>query len=296
MNKRIKSKTLKKTNSSRHKKILNEISQHFTIKRLEYADGYFLFNFGDKAVCYFSLKDTPDWEFGIWLFEDKFQIFGEHVDLIDKFKPSRTYVSHDNDLNGFIEEVKNIRDNPKLYFVDSYTGNALVAYEEKTFEGDDDIYYSGYQVVREFNEETKLWDIIKKDESITQEDYVNKEYEEYQKEKMERIENEKNDRIYAFNFFNELPNLFEEVLAVGIHDCNKGGLSCSPRYDIKVVLNPDLTQDAFDKLYDELYDLIREKNYSKEKTTYEHQFSLFGCFDELSDIKNCDYKFLKVAN
>ncbi len=82
--------------------------------------------------------------------------------------------------------MKKISENPKLYFVDSLTnGDALIPY--KKYGDGDNIWFDGYQVKRLFNEKTNLYDKFVIDESITQEDFVNIEYEEYQKEKQKKI-------------------------------------------------------------------------------------------------------------
>jgi len=294
MNKRITKKHKKIKNMKKQNIILNELSKHFKIINKNFKNGYFIFSFGENSVCHFSIKETPDWLYGIWLDDNNnFSIFGEHVDLIDKFKPSRTYLSFKNDLKGFIEDVKNISNNPKLYFVDSLTnGDALVPCEK--YGDNDNIWYIGYQVERIFNEETNCYNKYVINESITQEDFVNKEYEKYQKEKQERLENEAFDRKYAFKFFKELPNTLENIIAVGIIDGNREGFKSYPRYRLKIVVDKELSKEKFDELYNTLEQLIWDKSHNEEeKITSEHQFSFFGCYDNLECIKNCNYKYYK---
>ena len=130
----MKKRLLKKLNKQRIENILNKItSNNFNITSKIFGNGYFIFSFGYNTVCHFYLKQTPLWKYGIWLDgKNGFQIFGEHEWLIDKFKPSRTYLSYNNDINGFLQEVKLISENLKLYFVDSLTsGDVLVAYEKE---------------------------------------------------------------------------------------------------------------------------------------------------------------------
>lgn len=278
-------------NLERHGVILNEISKHFTIKSKEFSQWWN----NENDSCYFYLSETPKWKYAIRLEEadNEFVIFGEHEELIDKFKPSCTYLDYENEIERFIEEVKKIAENPKLYFVDSMTyGEALEPWVEHKC-GAGDITYAGYQVIREYNKETKLWDKFRRDESITQEDFVNKEYEEYQNKKLQEIKEIEHDRQYAFSFFKELINISDEIVAVGIVDKNKGGWRCSPRYDIKVVVNKNISDEKLDKLYDDLEELIYNKNCLDEVKTSEHRFSIDDCYDNLDDIKNCDYKYYK---
>ena len=276
-------------NLERHEIILNTISKYFTIKNKEFKQWWN----SENDICYFYLEDTPNWKYAIRLEDEQnFVIFGEHEELIDKFKPSCTYLDCENDVESFIKEVKQIAENPKLYFVDSMTyGEALEPWTEHKWV-EDDISYSGYQVVREYNEETKLWNKFRRDESITQEDFVNKEYNEFYKSKLQRLEDEDFDKEYAFDYFQELVKQ-DNIIAIGIKDNNKGGWRHFPRYSIYVVINENnFTQESFNDFYDELKDTIRENNY-KNRKTYEHQFTLEDCFNDLDDIKDCDYKYYK---
>jgi len=291
----MKKRFIKKKNKQRLEHILNQIkNNNFTITNKIFGNGYFIFTFGQNTVCHFDLKETPLWKYGIWL-DGKygFQIFGEHEWLIDKFKPSRTCLSYKNDINEFLQKVKLIKENPKLYFVDSLTsGDVLVAYERVDW-GNEEFSYKGYQAIREYNEETQLWDKFRRDESITQEKYVTMKYDKFMEEKLQTEENHKFDRKFAFNFFKELPNMFSNIEAIGVYDRDKNGWKCSPRYDIKVLVDKGISKEEIDELYGELEDLIFNKNFSKERKSYEHQFSFMGCYDNIKDIKDCDYKYYK---
>lgn len=294
MKKRLKNKLLKNANTNQQNKLLKEISKHFTIKEKQFGNGYFIFSMGINAVCHFELVDTPGWRYGIWLDGKKYRVFGEHNDLIDKFKPSATYVSFDDDLSSFIDVVKKIKENPKLYFVDSLTrGEALVAFEQ--YKHGKDVYYEGYQVKRLYNESTELWDIIVRDETITQEAFVEKEYSEFQAEKEKKAKEFEEDKQYAMNFFKELPNLDKDILAVGVFDSNKKGFICNPRFDLRIILSPGFSEKEFEEKFYEIDKLIHEKNYANERKGWENRFELSDGYDDVEDIKECDYQFFKTA-
>jgi len=289
----MKKRLRKKHNKSRLENILIKVSEKFTITKKTFGNGYFIFSFGQNTVCHFTLKETPLWKYGIWLTKQGYQIFGEHEWLIDKFKPSATYLSFENEIDSFLEKVKVISDNPKLYFVDSFTdGNALVAYEKEDW-GDGEFSYKGYQCVREFNEETQLYDKFRRDESVTQQEYVEKQWNKFVEMERQTNETHEFDRLFAFNFFEELPNMFSDIKVVGIRDENKNGFTRSPRYNIKVLIDKNISQDDLDNLYEELDNLIHKKNYSVKRKSYEHQFSLIGCYDHIKDIRDCNYKYYK---
>lgn len=293
MNKRIKHKHLKSNNLKRQESILNQLSQQLTIINKSFGNGYFVFDMGVNSVCHFQIKETPQWQYGIWLNKNKFQIFGEHVELVDKFKPSRTYLSFDNNLIGFIEKVKDISNNPELYFVDSMNdGYALIPFEKHVDE-DGYIYCNGYQAVREYNGKNDVDDKLRRDETITQENYVNKQSKKFYDRKEQELKDEDSDRIYAFNFFKKLPNLINEIVVIGIQDNNRNGWRSSPRYDIKVVVDKGTNQERFDKIFEEVNDIIWNKDISEDKKTYEHGFTLKGCYDDLKVIKKCHYKYYK---
>lgn len=80
--------------------ILNDAG--FTVKNVQGLDGYFIFNFGEKSVYHFNIKEIKNWKFGLWIVDTtdddghdiySISLFGDKVDWIDKFKPSATPVT-----------------------------------------------------------------------------------------------------------------------------------------------------------------------------------------------------------
>lgn len=293
MKKRIKQKMQKIKNANRQEHILHQIAQHFTIQSKVFGNGYFIFSMGASSVCHFELKETPDWLYGIWLHDTGYEIFGEHGDLIDKFKPSRTYVSVENNVNAFIDKIKAIQANPILYFVDALTGSALEAYKEHP--SPEGTWYTGYQVVREYNKETGFWDTYKRDTAITQEAFVKEKYEEHLREKQELEEQKELDRTFAFEFFKKLPHQFEEIQAVGVEDRNQKGRVCSPRYQLKLVVDVDCSQEKIDTLFERVDALVHEKNYGEGMKYYDHTFDLHGVYDDARILRNCHYQYKKTS-
>jgi len=72
--------------------------------------------------------------------------------------------------------------------------------------------------------------------------------------------------------FLENYNIFPDIKVVGIRDGNKNGWRCSPRYDIKVLV---------------------DKSISDDKLSFEYSFSFMGLYDDYEDVKYCDYKYYK---
>ena len=110
----MKKRQLKKWNKKKIEKILDVIKHSgYTIIRPRFGSGYFVFSFEANSVCWFQLKEIPDWKFGIWITaskyirnnqEKKFSIFGENIYCIDKFKPSASTLSETN-LSDFLREL-----------------------------------------------------------------------------------------------------------------------------------------------------------------------------------------------
>jgi hypothetical protein len=74
----------------------------FTISNVKELDGYFIFNFGEKSVYHFDIKEIKNWKFGLWIVDTKddngfdiyrITLFGDKEDWIDKFKPSAVPVT-----------------------------------------------------------------------------------------------------------------------------------------------------------------------------------------------------------
>ena len=105
--------------------------------------------------------------------------------------------------------------------------------------------------------------------------------------------NHEHDKLFAFKFFRELPNIFPDIKVVGIRDGNKNGWRCNPRYDIKVLVDKSISYEEVDKLYNELENLIISKNDSDDKLSFEYSFSFMGLYDDYEDVKYCDYKYYK---
>ena len=100
---------LKKYNQKRHLEIVEQLP--FTLTNHTFGSGYFIFDMGPNVVSWFWLRELPDWKFGIWLGKNSsFEIFGQAIAMIDKFKPSRSELSYKDDLAGFVKDVCKIID------------------------------------------------------------------------------------------------------------------------------------------------------------------------------------------
>lgn len=65
-----------------------------------FGNGYFIFEFGEDSVCHFKIKGLKRWQFGLWIKQHNdnenyvIDLFGEHEDYIDKFKPVATKIKY----------------------------------------------------------------------------------------------------------------------------------------------------------------------------------------------------------
>lgn len=266
MKKRLRRKQAKKLskieaiiNRKKIDAILSQLAP-LTPHNLQYADGYFIFHSGNSSILYFDIQETPDWEYGIWLngTGDGYQIFGEHRLLIDKFKPSRTYLSYQG-VSLFKEHVLKIQQNPILYFGDaSYSGMLLQPDAGDDFEG---LEMDEIQLVAQTA------------------------YDEYLSTEQEEKQFNEDARAHAFRFFQEIANS-PNVAEVAISDKNKlWGLSVSPRYDVFIKPVNGASAEEVNAIYDEFHRMEYEHDYPRKEGRFflnEHQFRyqhLYRSFD-----------------
>lgn len=116
---------------------LEENPVHFS--DIQYLDGYYIFGYGTNSVVHFHVDECPGWKFGIWWNKregdnDAFtgEFFAQLEEEIDKFKPSRSEISANIQVNlsqtamchayGAAEQIRFIRDEPYLAFCRDYNG------------------------------------------------------------------------------------------------------------------------------------------------------------------------------
>ena len=136
MNKR----QLKKRNKKIHNNILSFIP--YEIESKVFGSGYFIFEFEEAGVCWFYLKEFPKWKFGIWL-NDKgtgYEIFGQGIASIDKFKPSASVIGTD-DINEFVDD---------LYVLDATLNGDDTKFSE--YVGDDNINEAYDREIQKIND------------------------------------------------------------------------------------------------------------------------------------------------
>ena len=128
--------------------VFNELRREGLIPvNVQFLDGYFIFEKGEDAVVHFKIKGVNKWKFGMWIdindVNEAVQVFAQHIDYIDKFKPSRStfceVVSRETLLGvtkkksnshwayyRIIKMVKHIKNNPRLAFVQEGTYSKYV--------------------------------------------------------------------------------------------------------------------------------------------------------------------------
>lgn len=205
------------------------------------------------------LKELPEWLFGfeLHLNESTLTFFGEHQWLVDKFKPSRCYVSYEalsvsNFTDSFEEvlaELKDIQAHPIRHFGAS-------------------LYYG---------------------DPISDEQ-AQKEYEEM---KFERRFNKRFDRqtqACFFDFFKKLPQKHPEILAVGITDRHKiSTYRIYPRYVVRILISKETTDAVVDSIYAWIETLDVAGVFKGDRI----QFRLDGVYDESKALKKCHYVYKK---
>lgn len=128
--------------------VFNELRNEGLVPvNVQFSNGYFIFEKGEDAVVHFKIKGVNKWKFGMWIdindVDKAVQVFAQHIDYIDKFKPSCStfceVVSRETLLgitkkksNSYwayyriIKMVKHIKNNPRLAFVQEGTYSKYV--------------------------------------------------------------------------------------------------------------------------------------------------------------------------
>lgn len=133
-----------------HNSIIGKLEEAtgLKIKEKEFYNTYFLFKGIENSKSWFVFEGLDDFEFAIWINKPKMrkgchhsyssiQLFGEFTELIDKFKPSRTYFSIEGNENVIVEQsiefIKDLQKNRKYNFVNSmlnWSYGATLDYEQ----------------------------------------------------------------------------------------------------------------------------------------------------------------------
>lgn len=266
MNKRQKLKAKKKQNMARMTSILSAISDCFSPHSLRHGDGYALFTFGPHSVCHFSLRETPDWRYAVWLLDEGYYVFGDHRSLVDKFKPSRTHVS-ERDVDNFCSHVRRIIEDPRREFVLS------LRFGEEP-EGETEADKLAYV-------ESRFYDFFER-EALT-----------------ERLHQELLPRM--LHFLQEKANEIPDVHGFLVRDMSSPDYHSYPRYHVDVVL-PDSWSDeqdqvepfyqSIDTMFWDEGDAIRTHLDEQDVSTLNpHAFELYGAYYGMPESSSSKHPF-----
>lgn len=156
----------KRQTKKRNKKFLESIldSLPWNVSDATFGNGYFLFKFGDNTVCHFRLKEFPDWKFGIWLTvtnKIEFQIFGELICLIDKFKPSRTFISEES-VEKFVSALSSDSDDMKEHLSAGKEESKRLAIQQSFY---NECHTAMLRAIRRINETLDGVEIVLEDQN-----------------------------------------------------------------------------------------------------------------------------------
>lgn len=93
------------TNKEIREAIFKELKEYqMEVINPSVGNGYYLFDFGEESVVHFHIKGCKRWLWGIWITHDdkenktNIDLFGEHEDYIDKFKPTQTAIAVETNI------------------------------------------------------------------------------------------------------------------------------------------------------------------------------------------------------
>lgn len=95
---------MRKTNKEIKEAIFKELEEYqMEVINPSVGNGYYLFDFGEESVVHFHIKGCKRWLWGIWITHDEnktnIDLFGEHKDYIDKFKPTQTAIAVETEIS-----------------------------------------------------------------------------------------------------------------------------------------------------------------------------------------------------
>lgn len=276
------------------KQKFNEIKGRIPYLELDgISDTYFVF---DQNVLYFHSTKTPSFQYALWdNYDGTVTYMGEHKELIDKFKPSRTPVST-KDVEEFIKDFKLIEADPVQAFVASLCDFPFhfPAYEEDKYG-----YICGYQAIYDCERDEKFQDFF-----IDKDEFIQKEFREYWGKKRKR--QQEKQAVY-WKMLKDIPESFLEsklIRGVGLIDKNiEWGGHCSPRYDLCIVVDiryamqrkigNDAAFAEIDRIQDQWNSWLREQDF---ESFFSHEFELIPIrrfFTSTDKLSRCRYKWVK---
>lgn len=242
----------------------------YTPTDISIGDYYFISDMGDCGNVHFHIKELPGWKFAMWIgwYEKEqkgdrnrlvLQLFTQHEDYIDKFKPSRSYYKIDFTYEDIFAQPKEYRYLEIKWLLDHIKHNNAVAYVHNAIcWGPDDYcpenYYRKFIELKFSNYKRKLNNMWKDVRPL------------YNKIKI------------------PLMNQYSIVNRVEIIDNNTADSECSPRWDMniyfnKVYDNDDKQQEAESEL---LYKFFK-------KNLYMYDNIYIQCYNEACNLKRYTY-------
>lgn len=231
-------------------KLFKYLSKHknvsFNACNVEYNSGYFIWYYGQNRIVEFSIKELPDWSFGLWWLsevEDRDEIkgilFAQFTEEIDKFKPTASRIQCD------------------VKFVNNKIVNAKDAYETISF-----IYNEPYKAF--------AIDVCCEHSDITEEDAHNV-YNSYVelKQKEAVITSQNNSRM-----IDEILEIWHDEIERGAAFLSDYGKCISPRHEIVVNGNDERwsnfrtgtygLEDIDEECYNEFIEIRQECDYKAD--------------------------------
>lgn len=140
-------------------KQVKKVSKQYGAKGFITLDCYFIYRFSKNSVIHFTLPNN--YKVGIWL--DNKTVFAEHLDQLDKFKPSAVEFAEVFttmvDIENFIKKVSNLRN-------DEYDESYVKEIKEIA-----ELNREGYQYLRNMDGVERL-DVIHNPNSILPHKYI----------------------------------------------------------------------------------------------------------------------------
>ena len=191
---------------------------------VQFGNGYFIFEYGEDSVVHFHIKGVKNWKFGMWIdtsIGDVVQVFAQNEMWIDKFKPSRSVFS-ENISKKTLKNVARHKDSAQCAYIKVV--EMIMHIKNNPHIATIQDYYCGMYIREPLAK--MLFDCkISRLKDIS---YDVKKYVTY-----ELIECRRNALALKI-LKSKNPAIIKDAY---IHDCNSYGITCSPRYEVRIVFN-----------------------------------------------------------
>jgi hypothetical protein len=248
------------TNKEKCEIILNCLRKNkFKLYNILYGDSYFIFERGENSVCCFQIRGARNWRFGIWIntddktVENDFaDLFAQYIPDIDKFKPSRSY--HRVEIERWMFNNDKYEDG---IWIDSDIKSMIRSIVKHPF-----VSYYRFCSDNNWDDFNRLYPLF----------YFIRNRSIGMWYKFKRNFMEKYDYYFTWLKLSFIKIIDKRIIDFQIEDKNDEDWKCTPRYDLKVMVDTDIFDEEVEN-WEKFWFKKYRKNVSRFIRYYENDFN-----------------------